>query len=85
LNQRVGLVVPTLGERPDYSEQSLRSIRAAGEAHILPVAPRFLDTGSLESSRLIDSVIADPRNGLAAAINVGIKPLPESVEFVNWL
>jgi GT2 family glycosyltransferase len=34
---------------------------------------------------LIDSVIADPRNGLAAAINVGIKPLPESVEFVNWL
>jgi GT2 family glycosyltransferase len=85
LNQRVGIVVPTLGERPDYLEQCLKSIREAGEAHVLLVAPESLDTKSLKSSGLIDSAIADPRNGLAAAINLGIKSLPESVEFVNWL
>ena len=85
MNQRVGIVVPTLGERPDYLEQCLRSIRAAGEAHILLVAPESLDTKSLKSAGLIDSAISDPRHGLPAAINLGIKSLPEFVEFVNWL
>ena len=85
MNQRVGIVVPTLGERPDYLEQCLRSIRVAGDAHILLVTPESLDTKSLKSAGLIDSAVADPRNGLPAAINLGIKSLPESVEFVNWL
>jgi GT2 family glycosyltransferase len=85
LNQRVGIVVPTLGERPDYLEKCLRSIRAAGEAHILLVAPESLDTKSLKAADLIDTAITDPRNGLPAAINLGIKSLPESVELVNWL
>jgi GT2 family glycosyltransferase len=85
LKHRVGIVVPTLGERPEYLEQCLNSIRSAGDAHILLVAPKSLDTESLKSAGLIDSAVADPRKGLPAAINLGIKSLPESVEFVNWL
>lgn len=85
MNQRVGIVVPTLGERPEYLEQCLNSIRSAGDAHILLVAPKSLDTESLKSEGLIDSAVTDTRNGLPAAINLGIKSLPESVEFVNWL
>ena len=83
--QRVGIVVPTLGNRPDYLEQCLRSIRAAGEAHILLVAPTSLQTSALESASLIDSVVIDAGGGLASAINQGIRALPESVEYTNWL
>jgi GT2 family glycosyltransferase len=85
LNQRVGIVVPTLGERPDYLEQCLRSIRKAGEAHILLVAPKSLDTRDLISAGLLDSAIEDPGAGLPAAINQGINSLPETIEYINWL
>ncbi len=85
MNQRVGIVVPTLGNRPYYLEQCLRSIRSAGDAHILLVAPESLNTSDLESASLIDSVVVDAGGGLAAAINQGIQALPKSVEYVNWL
>ena len=85
MNQRVGIVVPTLGERPDYLEQSLRSIRAAGEAHILLVAPASLNTDDLRSAGLIDSLAVDKGGGLPSAINLGIKALPGNIEYVNWL
>jgi GT2 family glycosyltransferase len=85
LNQRVGIVVPTLGNRPDYLEQCLSSIRAAGEAHILLVAPHTLNSDSLRPGGLLDSVVVDAGGGLAAAINQGIRALPSTVEYVNWL
>ena len=82
---RVGIVVPTLGQRSDYLEQCLKSIRAAGAAHILLVAPKTLDASSLRAAGLVDSVVDDDGVGLASAINQGIHSLPESVEYVNWL
>jgi GT2 family glycosyltransferase len=85
LSPRVGIVVPTLGERPDYLEKCLASIRSAGQAHILLVAPSSLNTSALTSSGLVDSVVIDLGGGLPSAINQGIKALPESVEYVNWL
>ncbi len=85
MNQRVGIVVPTLGDRPDYLEQCLKSIRTAGQAHILLVAPKSLDTSNLKTAGLVDSVVTDTGSGLPAAINLGIESLPESVECVNWL
>ena len=85
MNQRVGIVVPTLGKRPDYLEQCLSSIRAAGESHILLVAPAAFKSDSLRSAGLLDSVVIDAGGGLAAAINQGIRALPESVEYTNWL
>ena len=85
MNQRVGIVIPTLGNRPDYLEQCLRSIRAAGEAHVLLVAPTSFKSDALKSAGLLDSVVVDAGSGLAAAINQGIRALPSTVEFVNWL
>jgi GT2 family glycosyltransferase len=85
LNQRVGIVVPTLGNRTDYLEQCLRSIRAAGDVHILLVAPASFNSSALKSSGLIDSAVVDPNRGLPAAINQGVKELPSNVEYVNWL
>ncbi len=85
MNHRVGIVVPTLGNRPDYLEQCLSSIRTAGEAHILIVAPASFRTDALKSAGLLDSVVVDAGGGLAAAINQGIRALPSTVEYVNWL
>jgi len=85
LKPRVGIVVPTLGRRPEYLEKCLKSIRSAGDAHVLLVAPESLDTNSLLSNSLIDSTVVDNGAGLPAAINAGIGALPESVEYVNWL
>ena len=85
MNQRVGIVVPTLGNRLDYLNQCLASIRAAGEAHVLLVAPDTFNPDALRSEGLIDSVVLDAGGGLAAAINQGIRALPSTVEYVNWL
>ena len=85
MSSRVGIVVPTLGERPDYLENCLRSIRAAGQAHICIVAPSSFDPSSVKLANLVDSVVLDDGNGLPAAINKGIQELPNEVEFLNWL
>ena len=85
MNARVGIVVPTLGKRPDYLDKCLKSIRSAGDAHILLVGPSTLDTVRLQSDSLIDSFVLDAGAGLASAINQGISALPPSVQYVNWL
>jgi len=85
LTHRVGIVVPTLGTRPDYLEVCLKSIRLAGDAHILVVAPESLDTSTLQAAGLIDSVVTEQGSDLPSAINQGIRLLPSSVEYVNWL
>ena len=81
---RVGVVVPTLGTRPKFLDESLRSIRAGGSCHIALVRPH----GSViqpELLELTDQVIDDPGAGLAAAINSGLRALPPSVQFATWL
>ena len=85
MSPRVGIVVPTLGKRSDYLEKCLSSIRAAGNTHIVLVAPSFFDSEHLRIKGLIDSQVADDGTGLPGAINKGIASLPISVEYINWL
>ena len=82
---KIGIIVPTLGKRPDYLSQCLSSIRAAGDAYILLVAPSDFDSTALLSTGLIDQFVVDPKNGLPAAINLGIGELPKDIQFTNWL
>ncbi len=82
---RVGIVVPTMGTRPDYLRQCLLSIRAAGDARIHIVAPASLSLASVIEQDLFDSLIDDPGLGLAAAIDIGLRSFPESVVYINWL
>lgn len=81
----IGIVVPTLGTRPDYLRECLESIRLAGKSHINLVAPSDFDSTPLISEGLVDQVTADPKSGLSDAINEGIKALPETINLVNWL
>ena len=85
MNPKVGIVVPTLGVRPDYLQECLNSIRGAGEAFVVLVAPSAFDSSALKSAGLIDLFVEDPKSGLPQAINAGMKALPSNIEFVNWL
>lgn len=82
---KVGIVVPTLGKRLEFLRHCLESIRAAGQAHVLLVAPTSFDPSTQLPSDLFDQVVTDPGAGLSAAINLGVANLPASVELVNWL
>ena len=82
---QIGIVVPTLGTRSDFLNQALSSIRAAGECHIVIVAPKPEDIKKNYSEKLFDSVIEDPKSGLPQAINAGIRSMPTSIKYVNWL
>jgi GT2 family glycosyltransferase len=81
----VAVVVPTLGQRPDYLIDCLRSIRSAGNAHICVVAPPSANLSEVESLGLIDQRVDDPKSGLPAAINFGFQSLPQSVYYIAWL
>jgi hypothetical protein len=81
----VGIVVPTLGTRPDYLELTLKSIRKAGLAHICIVAPSSCDFSELLRSGAIDAVVVDPGQGLPAAINAGLRSLPTEILYTTWL
>ena len=85
MSSKVGIVVPTLGERPAYLMQCLTSIRAAGDAFVVLVAPTEFDPSALKSVGLIDMYLEDPKLGLPSAVNAGITSLPSEIEFVNWL
>ena len=80
-----GIVVPTLGTRPEYLEQCLLSIRDAGGAFINIVTPSFDALAAQLNPSLYDVITSDPGGGLSNAINVGIRTLPEHLQFVNWL
>ena len=80
----VGIVVPTLGTRPDFLVQCVKSIRSAGACTIAVVRPPDVDLGD-EVRTLVDTEVDDPGTGLAAAINVGLRAFPSDVSLVNWL
>lgn len=82
---RTGVVVPTLGERPEYLEQSLRSIRESGEAWILIVAPARFDASDLIARGLADAKIDETGRSLPEAIEQGFAALPDHIEFMSWL
>lgn len=85
MEHTIGIVVPTLGDRPEYLAQCVRSVRSAGSAVLGIVcsdsAQRSLTMAGVEP----DLWIMDPGGGAAAAINSGIASLPEHVTAVGWI
>jgi hypothetical protein len=83
--ERVGIVVPTIGGRPEYLPLALLSIREAGNAHIIVVKKNGLDLTKLEEAGLIDECIDEPSKDIASAINLGIRSMPKDIRYVSWL
>lgn len=78
-------MVATLGNRQEYLTQCLESIRDAGQAFTLIVAPQGFNSKILIEKGLVNASVLDPGQGLPAAINAGVANLPREVEFINWL
>ena len=83
--KRIGIVVPTIGGRPEYLPLALKSIRAAGDAHVILVGNQGFDASEFLAQGLIDQYTDEPEPGLAAKINFGFRQMPASVEYINWL
>lgn len=78
----VGIVVPTLGLRPAYLEQTLRSIADQDAAvHTVIVGPPQMVEVAEEYGA---QFLPDP-GGISAAINCGVASMPVDVRFVGWL
>lgn len=79
-----GIVIPTLGNRIDFLNETIRSVRNGGYSYITLVKPQRV-TIPTEVVSLVDQVVDESEAGLAAAINQGVLALPRGVEFVNWI
>ena len=84
-DKSIGVVIPTLGDRPGYLMESIKSIRQAGPAYISVVRPPRVNALDGEITELVDSIVDDPGQGLAYAINTGINGLPNTVKYATWL
>lgn len=82
---QIGVVVPTIGQRPNYLPLALKSIREAGSAHILLVGNRGFDAQPLRALGLIDQYLDEQNTGLAAKINFGFRSLPKEIKYITWL
>ncbi len=82
---KIGIVVPTLGTRSNFLKQTLKSIRSAGTCYITVVSPEESALAPLVEANLFDQWVQDPMQGLAKAINTGIKSMPVTVQYFNWL
>lgn len=81
--ETVGIVVPTLGNRPELLAITLKSIKQSKNVFTLIVSPESTDLSTF--SGLYDQQIKDPGTGLANAINAGFAALPGEINLINWL
>ena len=81
----VGVVVPTIGERPQYLETTLKSIREAGDSYIVLVGREGFDCSSLQSAGLVDLYIDEAEASVPNKINQGFKSLPQDIEYITWI
>jgi GT2 family glycosyltransferase len=81
----VGVVVPTIGERPQYLETTLKSIRTAGNSYIVLVGRQGFDASSYQKSGLVDLYIDEEEASVPKKINQGFRALPENIEYITWI
>jgi hypothetical protein len=81
----VGVVVPTIGERPQYLESTLKSIREAGESFIVLVGRKGFDGSTFEKSGLVDLYVDEDDASVPNKINQGFRALPANIEYITWI
>ena len=81
----VGVVVPTIGERPQYLESTLKSIREVGESYIVLVGRKGFDASSYQKSGLVDLYVDEEEPSVPNKINQGFRALPENIEYITWI
>lgn len=80
----IGFVIPTLGTRESALSLCIQSIVDNGISDICIVAPASA-VHKITIRHPEVQIMVDARQGLAAAINLGINALPRHIKYVNWL
>jgi len=81
----VGVVVPTIGERPQYLETTLKSIREAGNSYIVLVGRKGFDASSYQKLGLVDLYVDEEGPSVPDKINQGFRAIPENIEYITWV
>jgi hypothetical protein len=81
----VGVVVPTIGERPQYLDDTLKSIREAGDSYIVLVGRKGFDATSYKKAGLVDLYVDEIEASVPNKINQGFRALPENIEYITWI
>jgi glycosyltransferase involved in cell wall biosynthesis len=81
---KIGIIIPTLGERHDYLRETIRSSKEFGNVHLLIVAPKK-SLHSLKNLKSVDQIIPENQPGLPAAINWGFQNLPQEIQYIGWI
>jgi GT2 family glycosyltransferase len=81
----VGVVVPTIGQRPQYIESTLRSIREAGETYVVLVGREDFNGKVFADSGLVDLYLDEDGASLPGKINQGFRALPKEIEYITWV
>ncbi len=81
----VGVVVPTIGGRPQYIESTLRSIRQAGETFVVLVGRADFNGKTYADSGLVDLYLDEEGPSLPGKINQGFQALPKEIEYITWV
>jgi hypothetical protein len=81
----VGVVVPTIGQRPEYIESTLRSIREAGETYVVLVGREDFNGKVFADSGLVDLYVDEYGPSLPGKINQGFRALPKDIEYITWV
>jgi GT2 family glycosyltransferase len=80
-----GVVVPTIGQRPQYIESTLRSIREAGDTYIVLVGREDFNGKAFADSGLVDLYVNEDGPSLPGKINQGFRALPKEIEYITWV
>jgi hypothetical protein len=81
----VGVVVPTIGERPQYLDRTLKSIREAGDSYVVLVGRKGFDASFYQKAGLLDLYVDEIETSVPNKINQGFRALPETIEFITWI
>lgn len=84
---RVGIVVPTIGQRPEYLPLALASIKNAvnhpDDVYLILIGHKEFDPKPYLN--LIDEYQVEATKNLPAKINAGLRSLPKDIQYFNWL
>jgi len=81
---KIGIIIPTLGERHDYLKETIRSSKEFGDVHLIIVAPKE-SVNLLQTLKSVDQIIPENQPGLPSAINWGFQNLPQEIQYIGWI
>lgn len=86
MNASILMVVPTLGRRPEYLDESLASITSqGGDTDIVVVSPDVPEVRAIAAEHGARWVLEPARGGQSGALNEGLRAAKPDTTYFAWL